>query len=155
MPLPKRPRGQQRYSLLLQSRHSTFADIPQQIRYPLQEFWILKRARIFSIRWRLRGHSQLKYAPAREEHSPSDRANVLGARSLGTTAFDVRDALSFLQFVEGATFNVGHVEEHIGTMRGLDEAEALVRDALNRSFRHSNRVFPYDHTGKKSTRSFA
>lgn len=65
-----------------------------------------------------------------------ERTHVFSARSLGTTADDVRYALSLTQLAKGNTLNAGHVEENVVARRGLDEAEALIRDSLDRSFSH-------------------
>jgi len=71
----------------------------------------------------------------------SERANVLGARPFWTIAFNVGDAHSLLQFIEGNSLNIGHMKENVIALRRLDEAKAFIRDAFDGSFRHASSLF--------------
>src|SRR5947199_7923430 len=65
-----------------------------------------------------------------------ENANVLGTRTLRSTALVVRDLLSLAQVFEPHALYGGHVKEHVGSRRIRDESKTLIRQTLDRTFRH-------------------
>lgn len=68
-----------------------------------------------------------------EERSGLRRDDILGARAFGALADGERHVLAFAHGVEGRARARGLVKEVFGTVRRADEAEAFVRNALDRS----------------------
>src|SRR3972149_4728146 len=73
---------------------------------------------------------------AQTERPGLDRLDVLGAWSLGATAFGEGHFLAFMQVVEADALNVRRMKEEILFGSGLDESETLVRQFLNAAFGH-------------------
>ena len=61
-------------------------------------------------------------------------ADVLRAGSLGSFTLGEGDSVTFAQLVETGSFNVRVVEEDVRPASRLDESEALIREALDRTF---------------------
>jgi hypothetical protein len=64
------------------------------------------------------------------------RRDVLRTGAFRTPAFRIRHLLAFMQFLETATLDARRVEEQVFVAPGADESESLVRQPLDRAFRH-------------------
>ena len=64
-------------------------------------------------------------------------ANVLGARTLRTTALVEGHLLAFAELLEADAFDGRHVEEQVGARLVRDETETLVSETLDRTFSHA------------------
>jgi len=74
----------------------------------------------------------------------AEEPHILGARTLGALAFIERNPLALPEILESNAFDGRHVEKQVFSRAGLDEAESLVRYALNGAFTHGGRTLaPY------------
>lgn len=48
--------------------------------------------------------------------------------------------LTFAEFFESDSFEVGHMEEHVSPAARVDETKSLVRNLLNLAFSHSSHL---------------
>jgi len=66
-----------------------------------------------------------------------DGRHMFSARPFGSLSFGVGHLLSLAKLLEARPFNAGRVEKQILGFSGVDEAKALVRELLDRTFSHS------------------
>jgi hypothetical protein len=66
----------------------------------------------------------------------SESSDVLRPWAFRPLSRCVAHTLSFVEFFEANSVEVGHVEEHVTTVPRVDESKTLFRQLLDRAFSH-------------------